>query len=108
MPTFKFRAAMVPEILAFEYANSEKLMRDKVPFLISYHIYVIHFKNVNNSEQLLRLLTFTFAIYARIPIYQAPTHPWKQSGMPEEAVFSFVKKALFVILSFSSVGLTQD
>ena len=31
-------------------------------------------------------------IYARISNYQALRHPWKQSGMPELAVFKIVKK----------------
>ena len=31
-------------------------------------------------------------IYARIAIYQALKHPWKQSGMPEPAIFEIVKK----------------
>ena len=47
-------------------------------------------------------------IYARISIYQALKHPWKQSGMPEIAVFKIVKKVHFVNLSFSLSGLTQD
>ena len=47
-------------------------------------------------------------IYARIPIYQALTHPWKRSGMPTQAVLKIVKKVYFVILSFSFLGLTQD
>ena len=42
-------------------------------------------------------------IYARISIYQALKRPWKQSGMPELAVFKIVKKNVkanvhFVIL----------
>ena len=41
-----------------------------------------------------------FKIYARIPIYQVQRHPWKRSGIPEQAVFKIVKKVHFVILSF--------
>ena len=37
-------------------------------------------------------------IYARKTIYQALAHPWKQSGMPEQAVFEIVKKVHFVNL----------
>ena len=47
-------------------------------------------------------------IYARISIYQALKYPWKQSGMPELAVFKIVKKVHFVNLSFSLSGLTRD
>ena len=47
-------------------------------------------------------------IHARISIYQALKHPWKQSGMPELAIFKIVKKVYFLILSFSLPGLTQD
>ena len=46
-------------------------------------------------------------IYTRIPIYQAPKHPWKQSGMPEPALFVFWEKAQIVNL-LSLPGLTQD
>ena len=36
-------------------------------------------------------------IYARKTIYQDPTmsYPWKQPGMPEQAVFKIVKKSAF-------------
>jgi hypothetical protein len=30
--------------------------------------------------------------YAKISIYQDPKHPWKQSDMPKQADFRFVKK----------------
>ena len=35
----------------------------------------IHYKNVNSKQLRARFLTFTFMIYTRIPIYQAPTKP---------------------------------
>ena len=38
-----------------------------------YAIYVIHHITQSN----LNFLTFIFVIYTRIPIYLAPTHPWK-------------------------------
>ena len=44
-----------------------------------------------------------FVIYARIPtcIYQAPKHLWKQSDMPEPAVFVFREKKMQIVnLSF--------
>ena len=69
-------------------------------------------QNVNNSEQLKIFISlmFIFMIYARKTIYHVPTHPWKQSGMPEQAVFKIVKKVHFVKVSFCLCfpGLTQD
>ena len=50
-------------------------------------------------------LTFILMIYTRIPIYQALTHPWKQSGMPEPVVQKNSQLSFF--LSFSLLGLTQ-
>ena len=47
-------------------------------------------------------------IYARIAIYQVLKHPWKQSGMPETAIFKIVKKVQIINLLISCPGLTQD
>ena len=49
-------------------------------------------------------------IYARKTIYQVPTHPWKQSGMPEQAILKLQKSAFCqgFFLSFCFPGLTQD
>ena len=63
----------------------------------------------NNLE--FKILTLIFKIYARISIYQALRHPWKQSGrcIPEQAVFKIVKKRILLFfLSFCFLGLTQD
>ena len=50
-------------------------------------------------------------IYTIKTIYQVPTHPWKQSGIPEQAVFKIVKNSAFCqgfFVSFCFPGLTQD
>ena len=61
----------------------------------------------NNLE--FKILTLIFKIYARISIYQALRHPWKRSGIPEQAVFKIVKKSILsFFLSFCFLGLTQD
>ena len=44
-------------------------------------------------------------IYARKTIYQDPTYPWKQPGMPEQAVFKIVKKVHFIKVSHLGLSI---
>ena len=44
-------------------------------------------------------------IYARISIYQALSHPWKQSDMPELAVFKIVKKSAFCLSKLQTLKI---
>ena len=45
-------------------------------------------------------------IYARIAIYQALKHPWKQSGMPEPAIFKV--KIVNRLSSYAPINISPD
>lgn len=59
------------------------------------------------ASKFLRLLTFIFVIYARLSIYPAQKHPWKQSDIPEPAFLSLGKTYKLSVF-LSTPELTQD